>query len=98
MTSAIDSPFARRPTIFCTRRLLVVLVNADDGDVDVEMPEQVAGPPRVFGRHQLDRFERLEGAKRDVFEIADGRGDYVEHSPQRHPAILSYHCLMPSFP
>ena len=55
VTRATDSPFRKTSDDLLNAGLFVVLVDADDGNVDVEMPEQIAGPPRILGRHQLDR-------------------------------------------
>ena len=57
---------------------LVVLVIADQSRLDAVMAEQLQGLARVLAGDQVDFFEDAQGAQRDVFEIADGRGDEVE--------------------
>jgi hypothetical protein len=32
-------------------------MHADHGNVDAEMPQQIARSPRVLGGHELDRFQ-----------------------------------------
>ncbi len=79
---------------------LVVLVDAQDWGVDVEMPKQNAGSARVFGSDQLDLLEDLDRPERDVVEVADWRRDYVKNAFRLagHLRILSYHCWMASPP
>ena len=53
----------------------VVFVIADERLVDLEVPEQIPGVPRVFAGDEIDALEHLQRAQRDVPEIADGSGD-----------------------
>ena len=59
-------------------RPLVVLVNAEDLRINIEMTKQDARPARIFGSDELDLLENLERAKGDVVEVADRGGDQVE--------------------
>ena len=100
VTSATDSPFASRASDSLDARLLVVLVDAEDRGLDVEMPEQDARSARVLGSDQLDPLQDLDRPERDVLEVADWRRDDVKNTFRLagHLTILSYHCWMASPP
>ncbi len=57
----------------------VVGEEARRGRVDVVAREQLAGAAGVFGGDQLDGAQRVEHARRNVVEVADGCGAHVEH-------------------
>src|SRR6185295_6563050 len=57
---------------------LVVLVERDERLPDAEMREQAAGVAGVFAGDQIGRLEGGAGARREVVEIADRRGDDQE--------------------
>ena len=98
VTSATDSPFASRADDALDPGPLVVLVNAQNRGIDLEMPQQDAGSAGVFSRDQLDLLEDLDGAERHVLEVADRRRDHVKNALRvaSHPGILRYHCRMAS--
>ena len=68
---------------------LVVLEEARQRHVDVEVAEQLARAPRVLRRHQLDAAQRVQDPRRDVAEVADGRGAHVQHGgpPYRNASM-----------
>ena len=57
----------------------VVFVITNERLSNLEMLQQISGMPRIFGRDNVDRFQHLERAQRDVIEIADRRRDHVKH-------------------
>ena len=57
---------------------LVVLVIADQARLDAVMAEQLQGLARIFAGDQVDFFEHAQRAQRDVFQVADRRGDEIE--------------------
>ena len=56
----------------------VVLVIGDERFADFVVGEEFLRVTRVFAGDLVGFFENAEGAKSDVFEIADGRADEVE--------------------
>lgn len=56
-----------------------MLVVADERFSDFEMREQMAAVAGVFAGDEIDGFQNLQRAKRDVAEVSDGCGDEVEH-------------------
>ncbi len=56
----------------------IVFVIADERLVNVIVREELLGMPRVFAGDLIDFLEDTDGAKGDVFEIADRRADEIE--------------------
>lgn len=63
--------------------MLVVLMQAQQRGMYVEMTQEIAGSTRVFRRYERDRFQDPQCPKRDVFKVADWRGDDVERARRR---------------
>ena len=59
--------------------VLIELVVAHQRNADVVVLQQDATGARVFGEYEVDRFQNTKRAQRDVFEIADGGGNEIEH-------------------
>ncbi len=59
-------------------RHLVMFVVADGSGMNTVVGEKFLGLARVFAGNQVDFLEYAEGAKGDVFEIADWRCDQVK--------------------
>ena len=68
--------------------LLVVLVVARHGRVDVVVCEKSARVPRVLGGDHIRRAQHLDGAIGDVAEVADGRRTEIEHSCHCHSSAV----------
>jgi hypothetical protein len=62
---------------------------------DPEVREQVASAAGIFRGDQVDLLQDSEGAQRDVFQVADGRGDQEERSG--HNGRLGTYCTIGSF-
>ena len=61
------------------RLVLIELVVAHQRNADVVVLQQNTTGARVFGKYEVDRFQNTKRAQRDVFEIADGGGNEIEH-------------------
>ena len=68
--------------------LLVVLVVARHGRVDVVVCEKSARVPRVLSGDHIRRAQHLDGAIGDVAEVADGRRAEIEHSCHCHSSAV----------
>ena len=69
-----------------SRRRPVVLVIADQRLFDVEVIQQLDGHAGVLGGDKVRLRQRLHGAGGEVPQIADGRGDQIQHTS---------HCITP---
>jgi hypothetical protein len=69
-----------------------VLVVTDRLRLDAKMVQQHPRPARVFTGDQVDLTQHAQRALRDIFEVADWRGDNVKRAG-RHATILSLHSL-----
>ena len=74
-TSATDSPACSRAISLRRFAPLVVLAEADHRLADGVVGEELRRPPGVFGRDHVHFLQRPQRAERQVFQIADGRGD-----------------------
>ena len=54
---------------------LVVLPEAHEGLLYLVVREQLGCPPRVFRGDQIDGLQRAQRPEREVFEVANRRGD-----------------------
>src|ERR1044071_9656431 len=54
-------------------RILGVLIEAVGRRLDAEVPEELARVPRVFAEDERRRVQRLDGARRKIAEVAEGR-------------------------
>ena len=79
-TSAMLSPAAKPLDERDALSLLVVLVKARCRGRDGVACQQMSGPPSVFGGDQRDLAQHPQRSGRDVFEIADGRGDHEQRA------------------
>ena len=61
------------------RLVLIELMVAHQARRDVVVLEKLSARPGVFGQYDIDLSEDAERTEGDVFQIADGRGDEVEH-------------------
>ena len=59
--------------------VLIELVVAHQRNADVVVLQQNTTGARVFGEYEVDRFQNTKRAQRDVFEIANGGGNEIEH-------------------
>ena len=59
--------------------VLIKFVVAHQWNADVVVLQQDTTGARVFGEYEVDRFQNSKRAQRDVFEIADGGGNEIEH-------------------
>ena len=71
-----------RSRSLCSWQLIV-------GVVIAEVVEELLGLAGVLAGDAIGALENIEGAKRDVVEVADGRGDEVEAGCERSVG----HCL-----
>ena len=56
-------------------RRLVVLMAGEHGGTKLVPLEELSRGPRILGEYQIRRAQRVEGAKGDVTEVADGGAD-----------------------
>lgn len=66
----------------------VVVVQGQQRAVDAEMAQQLAGMAGVFGTDGGHTAQRLLGARRQVGQVADRRGDHVQGSGDVISGIL----------
>ena len=83
LTRATDSPGPKPVRMRVDPALFVVLVEAEERCLDLVVPEQVTGAPRVFGGDQIDFAEHPQRPQRDVLEVADRRRDDEERARRR---------------
>ena len=57
---------------------LVVFMVADQRFLNPVMGEELAGPPRVFGRDEVYLFQNPQSPQRDILQVADGGGNDVK--------------------
>ena len=71
---------ARQQTLHQSGTLVpfVVIMTGGGRGGDTEVLQQASAVPGVFGGDQADRAQHLEGARGDVLQIADRRGDNVK--------------------
>ena len=65
---------------FRCARHFVVLVIADGGRLDGVVIQELLRVPCVLARNQVNCLERADGAKGDVFEVPDWRGDQIKRA------------------
>ena len=80
VTSATFSPRPRRCENFFAALGFVELEVAQERFGNFEMPEQLPGVTRVFGRDDVALLQHAQCAQRDVFQIADRRRDQIKHA------------------
>ena len=75
--------------------LLVVLMVADHGRMDIIVREETARMPRVLGGDDIRRAQHLNGAVGDVAEVADGCPAQIELSRlvHRHSSDSFRYCI-----
>ncbi len=62
--------------------MLVVRMKSAQRRGDPVMIEQAFAGSRIFRQHHRHLFQDAQGAQGDVFEVADGGGDDVEHGAE----------------
>ena len=56
---------------------LVMLMKGNQPSGDPVLVEKSCGDPRIFRGYDVDRFQNVERAQRDVGEISNRRSDYI---------------------
>ena len=59
-------------------------VIADQRRLNLEVAQELARMPGIFRGDEVRLFQHPKGPKRDVLQVANGRGDDVEHGDGAH--------------